>query len=44
MYDLNGIHYEHAIASVHDRKHHYVDYISEFYKKDEFLASYNFSL
>ncbi|XP_074338078.1 uncharacterized protein LOC141675268 [Apium graveolens] len=43
-YDLTGIPCEHAIAAIHDRRHQPVDYVSDFYKKHKFLASYNFPL
>lgn len=44
MYDLTEIPCEHAIAAIHDRRHHPIDYVSDLYKKEKFLASYNFPL
>ena len=44
VYDLTGIPCEHAIAAIHDQRHHPVDYVSKFYKKEKFLASYSFPL
>lgn len=44
VYDLTGIPCEHAIAAIHDRRHHPVDYVSDYYKKENYLASYNYSL
>lgn len=44
VYDLTGIPCEHAIAAIHDRRHSPLDYVSDFYKKEKFLASYSFPL
>ncbi|KAL8121268.1 hypothetical protein AgCh_018128 [Apium graveolens] len=43
-YDLTGIPYEHVIDAILDRRYHHVDYVSDFYKKQKFLASYKFPL
>ncbi|KAL8144883.1 hypothetical protein AgCh_003185 [Apium graveolens] len=44
VYDLTGIPCEHVIAAIHDRRYHPVDYISDFYKKEKFMAFYSFPL
>lgn len=44
VFDLTGIPCEHAIAAIHDRRHNPVDYLSEYYKRPLYLASYNQSL
>ncbi|KAL8112935.1 hypothetical protein AgCh_020304 [Apium graveolens] len=44
VYDLTGIPCEHAIAAIHDRRHHPVDYVPDFYKKEKLMASYSFPL
>lgn len=43
-FDLTGIPCAHAIAAIHDRRHNPVDYLSEYYKRPLYLASYNYSL
>ena len=44
VHDLIGIPCEHAIAAIYDRRHSPLDYVSDFYKKEIFLASYSFPL
>ncbi|XP_074366751.1 uncharacterized protein LOC141707468 [Apium graveolens] len=44
VYDLTGIPCAHAIASIHDRRHNPIDYVSDYYKREKYLASYNFSI
>lgn len=43
-FDLTGIPCAHAIAAIHDRRHRPVDYISDYYKRDKYLAAYSHSL
>ncbi|XP_074323846.1 uncharacterized protein LOC141660755 [Apium graveolens] len=44
MYDLTGIPCHHAIAAIHSRRQEPLDYVSEYYKRDKYLATYKFSL
>ncbi|XP_017257144.1 uncharacterized protein LOC108226663 isoform X2 [Daucus carota subsp. sativus] len=44
VFDLTGIPCEHAIAAIYDRRHQVIDYISDYYKRSKYLASYQHSL
>ena len=44
LYDLTGIPCEHAIAAIYERRHHLVDYVSEYYKWEKYLAAFEHSL
>ncbi|XP_074336565.1 uncharacterized protein LOC141673723 [Apium graveolens] len=44
MYDLTGIPCHHAIAVIHSRRQEPLDYVSGYYKRDKYLATYKFSL
>ncbi|XP_074346686.1 uncharacterized protein LOC141685490 [Apium graveolens] len=44
MFDLTGIPCHHAIAAIHLRRYQPVDYVSEYYKREKYLATYQYSL
>lgn len=44
VFDLTGIPCPHALAAIYNRRHQPIDYVSEFYKKDKYLATYSFPL
>ncbi|XP_074346458.1 uncharacterized protein LOC141685244 [Apium graveolens] len=44
MFDLTGIPCHHAITSIHSRRHQPVDYVSEYYKREKYLTTYQYSL
>lgn len=44
VFELTGIPCEHAIAAIHDRRHHPINYIADYYKRDKYLAAYAHSL
>ena len=44
IFDLKGIPCAHAVAAIHDRRMQPADFVSEYYKRERYLASYNFSI
>ncbi|XP_074324264.1 uncharacterized protein LOC141661180 [Apium graveolens] len=44
VFDLTGILCAHAIAAIHERRHNPVNYLSDFYKRDKYLATYEHGL
>lgn len=44
VFELTGIPCEHAIAAIYDRRHQVVDYVSDFYKREKYLATYQHAL
>lgn len=44
VYDLTGIPCAHAIAPILERRHNPVNYLSDFYKRDKYLATYEHGL
>ncbi|WOH00279.1 hypothetical protein DCAR_0519638 [Daucus carota subsp. sativus] len=43
-FDLTGIPCPHALAAIFDRRHQPIDYVSDYYKRDKYLATYSFPL
>lgn len=41
MYDITRIPCAHAITCIHERRHNQISYISDIYKRDKYLASYD---
>ena len=44
VFDLTGIPCSHALAAIYNRRHQPNDYVSNFYKRDKYLASYSYPL
>ncbi|XP_063949919.1 uncharacterized protein LOC135152758 [Daucus carota subsp. sativus] len=44
VYDLTGMPCQHAIAAIHSRRHNPTDYVSDYYKREKYLAAYKHSL
>lgn len=44
MFDLTCIPCHHAIAAIHSRRHQPADYVSEYYKRKKYLATYQYFL
>ena len=44
LFDLTGIPCPHAIAAIHERRHNPINYLSDFYKRDKYLATYQHGL
>lgn len=43
VFNIKGIHCPHDVAAIHDSRQQHVDFVSYYYKRDKYLASYNFS-
>lgn len=43
-FDLTGISCQHAIAAIYSRREHPYDYVSDYYKREKYLASYSYPL
>lgn len=44
VWDLTSIPCAHAIAAIHDRRQNSVTYLSDYYKREKYLASYGHGL
>ncbi|XP_074357152.1 uncharacterized protein LOC141696904 [Apium graveolens] len=44
VFDIKGIPCPHAVAAIHDSRQQPTDFVSNYYKRDKYLASYNFSI
>lgn len=44
VFDLTGIPCQHAIAALHSRRQNPIDFVSDYYKRDKYLATYSYPL